>query len=699
MDIKLKNRHKLAVILIILIIMVPSCFMVSQYRDWYRDVEMIEENINYSAVTSEWFLENFVEAGYILYNTESGRENVPKDIKELLREYFSEQMDSFEDIYPYLDYRVVDGDGKEIAKSASSSGDLLTEKKLSNYELGIVVEFDENGSPDVRIKRGEYKEDQIIELRRIMNEYDGSRWEQEIYDDEEGTWENYRLDSPKDRTYIFAMTKENLKTYLDNERYLGNYYAPDNMIYAILLLMLLIAAAAVLYPAFRSLHTGNEKIFQAPFELMAVVFIVAMAGIWDNLGWMLRRTDGRGDFVDVIIWCVFFSVIYWSVSCLRQVYVLGVRKYIEERTFFIPFGRCVKRVWNVISRNVKKYGKKIYRSITSIDLTEKSNKAILKIVLCNYLILVAICFMWYWGVMALIIYSVILFFILRKYYNDIKVKYGILLKATNEIAEGNLDVTIDEELGVFSPFKTEIQKIQAGFKKAVDEEVKSQRMKTDLITNVSHDLKTPLTAIITYVNLLKEEKDEEKQKDYIEVLERKSMRLKALIEDLFEISKASSKNVILHMIDVDVVNLFKQVRLELDDKIQNAGLDFRCTYPEGKVIASLDSQKTYRVFENLIINIVKYAMPHTRVYVEIRKEGSEAVIRMKNVSAEELNFNPEEITERFVRGDASRNTEGSGLGLAIAKSFVELQKGKFKIETEADLFKVEIRWEMKQNQR
>ena len=251
---------------------------------------------------------------------------------------------------------------------------------------------------------------------------------------------------------------------------------------------------------------------------------------------------------------------------------------------------------------------------------------------------------------------------------------------------------ITEDLGIFSPFKQEIQKIQTGFKKAVDEEVKSQRMKTELITNVSHDLKTPLTAIITYVNLLKDEKDEEKRKDYIEVLERKSLRLKVLIEDLFEVSKASSKNVTLNIVDVDVVNLFKQVKLELEDKIAAADLDFRCTYPDEKVSALLDSQKTYRVFENLLVNIVKYAMPHTRVYIEIAREGEEAVIRMKNVSALELNFNTEEIMERFVRGDASRNTEGSGLGLAIVKSFVELQKGKFKIETEADLFKVEVRF-------
>ena len=239
--------------------------------------------------------------------------------------------------------------------------------------------------------------------------------------------------------------------------------------------------------------------------------------------------------------------------------------------------------------------------------------------------------------------------------------------------------------------KTEIQKIQKGFKKAVQEEVKSERMKTELITNVSHDLKTPLTAIITYVDLLKGEEDPEKRKEYLEVLEKKSLRLKVLIEDLFEISKATSKNVTMNFMQVDIVGLLKQVGLECDEKIKAANLEIRWRLPEGKVVMLLDSQKTYRIFENLIVNISKYAMPHTRVYIDLTDEGNYVSVSMKNVSSAELNFNSDEITDRFVRGDVSRNTEGSGLGLAIAKSFTELQFGTLKVSTEADLFKVNIR--------
>ena len=300
--------------------------------------------------------------------------------------------------------------------------------------------------------------------------------------------------------------------------------------------------------------------------------------------------------------------------------------------------------------------------------------------------------MWMFGIAGLIIYSFVLFYLLKKYYDRIRKDYNVLMRGVQRIAEGDLDTVITEDIGVFEPFKEQLTHIRTGFKKAVNEEVKSQRMKTELITNVSHDLKTPLTAIITYVNLLKDEKDEKKRKDYIDILERKSMRLKILIEDLFEISKASSQNVNLNLMNVDIINLFKQVKFELEDKFEEKGLEFRTTFPEEKVILCLDSQKTCRIFENLLNNIVKYALPGTRVYVEIEKTEKDIFIRLKNISATELTFNPEEITERFVRGDESRNTEGSGLGLAIVKSFVGLQGGSFHIETEADLFKAEIRW-------
>lgn len=264
------------------------------------------------------------------------------------------------------------------------------------------------------------------------------------------------------------------------------------------------------------------------------------------------------------------------------------------------------------------------------------------------------------------------------------------------MADGDLDTEITEDLGIYEPMKVELSRVRDGFKKAVDEEVKSQRMKTDLITNVSHDLKTPLTAITTYVELLKKEDiTEEERRSYIETLDKKSQRLKILIEDLFEVSKATSNNIVLHPMEVDVVNLLKQVAVEHTERFAAMGLVLRWDVPEEKVIVVLDNQKTFRIFENLFVNIQKYAMPQSRVYVQVQEYGmapEEFVeITIKNMSATELNFDPEEITERFVRGDTSRGTEGSGLGLAIARSFTEAQGGKLTIEVDGDLFKVVIR--------
>lgn len=252
--------------------------------------------------------------------------------------------------------------------------------------------------------------------------------------------------------------------------------------------------------------------------------------------------------------------------------------------------------------------------------------------------------------------------------------------------------------GIFNPFKEQLSRIQEGFKKAVAQEVKSERTKSELITNVSHDLKTPLTAIITYVNLLKQENvTAEERKSYVRVLDQKSMRLKVLIEDLFEVSKASSGTVSLHQEDVDIVSLLKQVRFELSDKIAASGIEFRYNLPEEKILLYLDSQKTYRVFENLLVNITKYGMPGTRAYIQVvREDDGHVLITMRNISARELEVSPEELTERFVRGDTSRNTEGSGLGLAIARSFVEVQGGTMKLEVEDDLFRVSIRWKIEE---
>lgn len=274
-----------------------------------------------------------------------------------------------------------------------------------------------------------------------------------------------------------------------------------------------------------------------------------------------------------------------------------------------------------------------------------------------------------------------------------KIKFlGSIIKGTEQIVSGNLNYTIVEK-GTGDLFKLahNINNMKAGFKKSLENEIKSERLKSELITNVSHDLKTPLTSIINYVDLLKKEDLSKKEEQgYIEVLDRKSQRLKILIDDLFEASKMASGAVELNIEKVDVTALLQQALAELDEKINNSFLTFKLKMPKEKIYANLDGKKTWRVFENLINNILKYALPKTRVYIELTEENSKIVIIMKNVSAYEMDFDENEIFERFRRGDESRNTEGSGLGLSIAKSILELQGGRLSIEIDGDLFKAKV---------
>ncbi|WP_059351412.1 sensor histidine kinase [Bacillus coahuilensis] len=221
--------------------------------------------------------------------------------------------------------------------------------------------------------------------------------------------------------------------------------------------------------------------------------------------------------------------------------------------------------------------------------------------------------------------------------------------------------------------------------------MKSERLKTELITNVSHDLRTPLTSIITYTELLKTDGlDEGKRAEYLGIIDRKSQRLKSLLDDLFDVSKMASGNVELKKQPLDLVELLHQTLGEYNELIENAQLQLVPTIPNHSVMADVDGQKIWRVFDNIIGNACKYSLDHTRIYVHLQEADQQVKVTVKNISKYPLNDSSEELLERFKRGDTARQTEGSGLGLAIAKSIVDLHEGKLSIETDGDLFKVVI---------
>lgn len=728
MAIKLKNSPRFGILLAGIVLLFSSFAMISSYPV-LADLMEPELKGDFAAGIMEDSMDELLRGGYYLYN--EVHENL--ELNEVMQRFGS---DNFFLMRKYMDYEVFsrdseDADGEKGLLGRSSSAD--TKKLLeqnTDYGLRIVLEYDRNENLNtVEVDGTCANEDERYRLEQgVFNCLD------EPYDYVEGERIQYFLTDPSSVKIIYAFTEQNLQRFLQNNYFSGGVYNANVEILSNMKpylvfewgLCFLVMAAALLIPCNKNWDLGNFPVFKMPFEvvLLAGAFAVSMeqsfaSVVWNTLNHRLagfigdmgipeQLNYGVEKLLNLLMWFCIFGMAYWGTTCLRAIFTMKGR-YWKERTLtarilYWAEGRkdelgeqvrqgageatgLFRRMW----KGIRGLQKRIYDGFLHVDITEQANHVIFKIVLANFIVLTLISCFWFYGIFALLLYSGILFLFLRRYFFDIQWKYRLLLASMNLLAEGNLDAPIEGDLGVFNPMKTEIQKIQRGFKKAVDEEVKSERMKTELITNVSHDLKTPLTAIITYVDLLKKEEDPQKRKEYLAVLEKKSLRLKGLIEDLFEISKATSRNVTMNFMRADVIELLKQVGLENDSRIREARLDIRWSLPEEKVVMLLDSQKAYRIFENLIVNITKYAMPHTRVYIEVKDEGNEVLISMKNVSAAELDFDANEITDRFVRGDASRNTEGSGLGLAIAKSFTELHYGTLEVTTEADLFKVNIR--------
>ena len=270
--------------------------------------------------------------------------------------------------------------------------------------------------------------------------------------------------------------------------------------------------------------------------------------------------------------------------------------------------------------------------------------------------------------------------------------FGLLLESVKKMRKGDLEEKVDDQLmtGSFKDFAGELNGLADVAVVAAQKQLKSERMKTELITNVSHDIKTPLTSIINYVDLLQKPHTEEEQEKYLEVLDRQSQRLKKLVEDLMEMSKASTGNLAVEIGRVDAAEAVNQALGEFSDKLDKAGLFPVFRQPEKAVYMMADGRLVWRVMSNLLSNAVKYALPGTRLYVDLQQLENKVLLSMKNISREELNVQADELLERFVRGDASRNTEGSGLGLNIAKSLMELQKGQLQILVDGDLFKVTL---------
>lgn len=368
---------------------------------------------------------------------------------------------------------------------------------------------------------------------------------------------------------------------------------------------------------------------------------------------------------------------------------------IFEIKYMLTSGFC--RYWKEdsligsICGNVKRR----FEKLSEVDLSDKTDTVLLKYVLIQMVIVGVIACFWSFGIVLSVLYSVLLFFYIRKKLKKVQKDYQVLLKEAHQLADGRFDEEIIQDVGIFNALGEEFKNVRTGFEKAVCEEMKSQNMKTELISNVSHDLKTPLTGIKNYAELLGQNNVSEQDKQvYLENLQHYIDRLNNLIEDLFEVSKVNSGNIELNPVELNVVALIQQAQAETEDLLKQKNLTVILDAPENGIVQALDGDKTYRIFENLFTNIAKYTLPGTRVYVSATAQPDYTEIVFKNISEAQMNFTPEEIVERFVRGDKSRHESGSGIGLAIVKSFTEVQNGTFSIEIDGDLFKAVVRFKV-----
>jgi signal transduction histidine kinase len=347
------------------------------------------------------------------------------------------------------------------------------------------------------------------------------------------------------------------------------------------------------------------------------------------------------------------------------------------------------------------YSKKKTSSYLSDLFHEQYAKSLAKMFALHFLIFVLFTIIIYMliGGEASLFVLIDLFFIafylfyllslLRKKAGEMKSHYDVLVDQAKDLSSGHFS-EVKEDLGAFNSLRDEMNHVKEGFEAAVKEEVKSTTMKTELISNVSHDLKTPLTCIKNYVILLKDAKTKEDMQEYTTQIENYTNRLSTLIEDLFEVSKVNSGNVTLHTTSLDLLELLEQALVENEEKLEAKDLTVIRSSDLESAMVNLDGEKTYRVLDNLLSNIGKYALPHTRVYIDVTHDGDHVSIALKNISEAQMNFTSEEIVERFVRGDKSRHVSGSGLGLAIAKSFTEVMGGHFDLTIDGDMFKVTL---------
>lgn len=428
----------------------------------------------------------------------------------------------------------------------------------------------------------------------------------------------------------------------------------------------------------QSIQTVCAGVLMAGYvmSLIFVGFCFACAAQFKTPGGYWWRNSVCWRCLDLLVKCVkgCFSGCGWLLRKLPKAAVFW--------DFLLMLLTPLRWLWKQIKKTCAKIGKSVNRVYSMMPLTwQRLLTGFIMVMLLfaalagrsNLMVVLSLC-----ACVAVVLYGAYCF--------------GILLESAKRMGKGDLDTKVDDKylIGAFKSFAGDLNDLAGVAVVAAQKQLKSERMKTELITNVSHDIKTPLTSIINYMDLLQKPHTPEEEKTYLEVLNRQSQRLKKLIEDLMEMSKASTGNLTADITKLDAVESVNQALGEFADKLEKAQLTPVFRHPEESVAMMADGRLAWRVLSNLLSNTVKYALPGTRVYIDVMALEGKVIISLKNISRDELNVDADELMERFVRGDDSRNTEGSGLGLNIAKTLMELQKGQLQLLVDGDLFKVTL---------
>ena len=514
--------------------------------------------------------------------------------------------------------------------------------------------------------------------------------------------EDYLIAAAVDTSYpvddIFRRASDNYKQY-------APYVNKAAKAFPISIVLFLGAVVWLTVIAGRRAEEGNE-LYLHPFDRWKTELSAALAVIpWIFATMLLSAGWHRFDVGEYTADGSFYS--YGVSMTAGETVVISAYALLTATCFLVGYLSLVRRIkgrtlWkDSILRMLYQWSKGVITGGGRMALAFWRQRRVLWKTMAAYLAFLV--FQWFpvltsWGIDKLPIFLMAAadiaaaVFLIRNALEKQQIKDGI-----KEIAGGSLDYKFPVKKfqgGDYQDMSKNLENIGSGLQNAVEKSMRDERLKTDLITNVSHDIKTPLTSIINYVDLLKRENfDDPKVKGYLDILEMKAQRLKTLTEDVVEASKVSSGSITLEFMDVDLVEMLNQTIGELSEKMEARQLTVVASLPEEPVIVHVDGRRMWRVLENIFNNAAKYAMPGTRVYADLKIEGNQTSFSLKNVSDQPLNFSSDELTERFIRGDVSRSTEGSGLGLSIAKSLTEMQGGKFELYLDGDLFKVTILFE------